>query len=42
MVPYIHPERTEDVASNYCSHDPGPAEEPGEAREKRNKMDKKL
>ena len=40
MVPDIHAEPAEDVASQQRKHDPGPAEEPGQACKERDNMDK--
>src|SRR4029077_13054937 len=39
MIPYVHAERAEDVATQHRKHDPCPTEEPGQARENRDKMD---
>jgi hypothetical protein len=39
MVPDIHAEPAENVISQHREHDPGPTEEPGQARKKRDKMD---
>jgi len=39
MVTDVHPDGTEDVLPQYRKNDAGPAEEPGQAGEERDKMD---
>ena len=40
MVADIHAERAENVTAERRKQDPGPTEEPGQARHERDKMDK--